>query len=128
MDDAVRNALAVDQLIDITTVGRTTGQPRRIEIWFHSLDGALYITGTPGARSWYANLLASPDFTFHLKQSLQRDIPARATPITDPATRRDVFTKMQEAESRMAHVDVDVWVEQSPLVQVAFTDSICLYR
>ena len=122
MDDAVWEDLAGDQLIDITTIGRTTGQLRCIEIWFHYLDGAVYLSSMPGKRSWYANLLANPEFTFHLKQSLQQNIPVRATPIADPATKRDVFTKMREAESRMAHVDVDVWVEQSPLVQVAFPD------
>jgi hypothetical protein len=48
MDEAVKQALERDRIIDITTRGRTTGQPRRTEIWFHNLDGRLYITGTPG--------------------------------------------------------------------------------
>jgi deazaflavin-dependent oxidoreductase (nitroreductase family) len=78
---SIDQALASDRVIDITTIGRRTGEARRIEIWFHRIDGRLYITGTPGARSWYANLLAHPDFTFHLKESAQADLPARATPI-----------------------------------------------
>jgi hypothetical protein len=40
-------ALAQDQVIDNTTTGRTSGEQRRIEIWFHRLDGRYYITGTP---------------------------------------------------------------------------------
>ena len=44
----IQQALVTDQVIDITTTGRRSGQPRRIEIWFHNLDGRLYITGTPG--------------------------------------------------------------------------------
>jgi hypothetical protein len=28
-----------DEVIDITTIGRKSGEPRRIEIWFHRLDG-----------------------------------------------------------------------------------------
>jgi hypothetical protein len=32
MDDAVLQALNTDRLIDITTIGRTTGQSHRIEI------------------------------------------------------------------------------------------------
>lgn len=47
----VQQALITDQVIDITTIGRKSGQPRRIEIWFHNLDGRLYITGTPIAYS-----------------------------------------------------------------------------
>ncbi len=35
MDKKAKQALAQDQVIDITTIGRKSGQPRRIEIWFH---------------------------------------------------------------------------------------------
>ena len=63
MDDQIRRALARGHLIDITTTGRKTGEPRRLEMWFHNLDGRIYITGTPGRRDWYANLVAEPAFT-----------------------------------------------------------------
>jgi hypothetical protein len=122
MDDAIRSALGVDELIDITTAGRSSGQPRRIEIWFHYIEDEVYLSSMPGKRSWNANLLANPDFTFHFKQGLVRDVAARATPVTDPATKRDVFAKMKDAESRMSHMDIDVWVVESPLVLVEFTD------
>ena len=118
MDATIVGALERDTLVDITTVGRRTGAPRRVEIWHHWLDGRLYITGSPGPRGWYANLVAQPDFTFHLKQSVQRDIPARATPITDPAERREVFDQMRASEERMAHRALDEWVKRSPLVVV----------
>src|SRR6476619_4847515 len=84
MDEQIRTALETDRAIDITTIGRRSGQPRRIEMAFHNLDGQIYITGTPGKRDWYANLVANPDFTFHLKRSATADLPAHATPITDP--------------------------------------------
>ena len=118
MDDAVRQALERDTLIDITTTGRRTGQPRRIEIWFHYQDGRILITSSPGARGWYANMKANPDFTWHFKQSLVRDVPAVATPITDEGERRAIFARMMELEQRMAHVDVDDWAKRSALVQV----------
>ena len=60
MDGPVKQALERDRTIDITTRGRQTGQPRRKEIWFHNIEGRLFITGTPGRRDWYANLLANP--------------------------------------------------------------------
>ena len=89
MDEAVRQALERDRTIDITTTGRNTGQLRRKEIWFHNIEGRLHITGTPGSRDWYANLVATPQFTFHLKQSAQADLAARATSIKDRATEMD---------------------------------------
>ena len=43
MDPAIRQALSRGQVIDITTTGRRTGIPRRIEIVFHNIDGRIYI-------------------------------------------------------------------------------------
>jgi deazaflavin-dependent oxidoreductase (nitroreductase family) len=124
VDTDVERALATDTLVDITTTGRRTCQPRRKEIWFHAQDGRLFITGTPGRRDWYANLAADPAFTLHFKQSLQRDVPARATPITDPAARREIFGRMRELEPRMHRMVLDEWVEGAPLVEVELLEPI----
>lgn len=75
ISEQAQRALARDRTIDMTTVGRRSGRPRRLEIWFHNLDGRIYISGLPGRRDWYANVLARPEFTFHLKESAQVDIP-----------------------------------------------------
>jgi deazaflavin-dependent oxidoreductase (nitroreductase family) len=116
MDAEVERALRTDRTIDITTIGRKTGNPSKIEIAFHNFDGTLYISGTPGRRDWYANLVANPQFTFHLKQSAQADLPATATPITDAATRRQVLTKVVEKWGKQA--ELEAYVESSPLVEV----------
>jgi deazaflavin-dependent oxidoreductase (nitroreductase family) len=119
MDEQVQQALAQGGVIDITTRGRHTGQPRRIEIRFHHIEGQVYITGRPPRRrDWYANLLAHPEFTFHLKESLQADLPARATPIMDQARRRAIIAAIHQ--KRGTYQDVEAWVEHSPLVAVAF--------
>ena len=66
MDDEILLALNQDKVIDITTRGRKTGLDRRIEIWFHTIDGQVIITGSTGRRwgrrDWLANLLAHPSF------------------------------------------------------------------
>jgi deazaflavin-dependent oxidoreductase (nitroreductase family) len=117
MDEQVKHALEYDHLIDITTGGRKTGQPRRIEIRFHNIEGRLYITGRPPRpRDWYANLLAHPQFTFHLKQSVRADLPARATPILDQARRRTILAAIHQKLGR--YQDLEAWVESSPLVAV----------
>jgi deazaflavin-dependent oxidoreductase (nitroreductase family) len=118
MDERIQHALARDRTIDITTRGRRTGRLRRTEIWFHSIDGQVYITGTPGRRDWYANLLAHPEFTLHLKQSTRADLPARATPIRDTAWRRAILASIHERLGGSR--DLDAWVEGSPLVAVEF--------
>ncbi|MEE9472433.1 MAG: nitroreductase/quinone reductase family protein, partial [Acidimicrobiia bacterium] len=60
MNEEVKKALETDRVIDSTTIGRQTGLDRRIEIWFHNIDGRIFITGMPGRRAWYANLAANP--------------------------------------------------------------------
>lgn len=118
MDDEIRRALASERTVDITTTGRKTGQPRRVEIWFHAIEDTIYITGSPGKRDWYANLLAQPDLTFHLKKSVMADLPARAVPITDETERRVL---LDEVTSRVgASERIDDWVARSPLVRVEF--------
>ena len=117
MDERVQHALEHDSLIDITTRGRKTGQPHRIEIRFHNLEGDLYLTGRPPRpRDWYANLLAHPEFTFHLKQSVRADRPARATPMLDQDGRRAILAAIHQELGR--YQDIEVWIESSPLIAV----------
>src|SRR5690349_12539398 len=96
MDERVRHALENDRTIDVTTIGRNSGEPRRIEIWFYRYDGRFFLSGSPGTRDWYGNLLAHPEFTFHLKGSTQADLPAIARPIEDPGERREVIAGILE--------------------------------
>jgi deazaflavin-dependent oxidoreductase (nitroreductase family) len=100
--------------IDITTTGAKTGKPRRIETWAWPDGERLYLTGSPGRRDWYANLLANPDFTIHLKQRVPADIPARARPITNRTERRRIFEQLRPAKA-------DEWTAGSPLVEVEFS-------
>ena len=114
--EQVQQALAHDRTVDITTIGRRSGQPRRIEIGFHNLDGRMYISGLPGRRGWYANVVAHPDFVLHLKQTAHADIPARAHPITEPAERRRVLTAILAGIGREG--ELEDWVDRSPLIEV----------
>ena len=122
LDDTIRRALAGGLTCDITTTGRTSGQPRRIEIWYFVVGERVYLTGTPGPRDWYANLLAQSRLVFHVKQGAQADLPARAVPITDPDERRRIIGEVMRGNSwfRSQSFDLDTWVASSPLVEVEF--------
>ena len=134
-DDAVARALAIgpgssaaERTIDITTLGARTGIPRRIEVWFHRVDGRWYLTGVPGPRSWYANVRAHPRFIVHLKHGVTADLPATAAPVDEP-TRRRVITVVLDLQNRpeiAARVsrrqDLDDWLARSPLVEIVFDD------
>lgn len=118
MDDSIRRALTEGGTIDITTTGRRSGQPRRIEIVFHVIGGRIYISGMPRAdrkRRWLSNLEADPRLTVHLKRGVTADLPATARVVTDMAERRAILEHVARAWRR---TDVDAMVAHSPLIEV----------
>jgi deazaflavin-dependent oxidoreductase (nitroreductase family) len=111
-------------LIDITTTGRKSGRPRRIELVFFDIEGRIYISGSPGSRAWIANLNADPHMTFHLKRGLRADLAATARVITDPEERRPVMKAITTAWR--SQDKFDVFFERAPLIEVVFDDSSLL--
>jgi hypothetical protein len=93
MDEPLREALRRPQLIDITTTGRRSGLPRRIELVDHVIDGRIYISGMPRQRKrgW----------------------------ITDEAERRDILRHVAAAWNR---TDVETMVRYSPLIEVTLDE------
>ena len=133
---SIRRALDVrpqssraERTIDITTTGARTGQPRRIEIWFHHVDGRWYLSGMPRGRSWYANLKANPRFIVHLKHGAAFDLPAIARPV-DSDTKRRVLSVVLALQNRsdlgtagVPLQDPEEWQERSPMVEIEFEDA-----
>ena len=115
MNAEVHGLLGRVETVDITTIGRTTGQPRRLEIWMFAIDGRYIITGTPGPRDWYANLLANPSLTLHLPGGI--DIAATTEPITDEVFRKRVFTAEKTRWYR-SQVPIDELVASSPMIEM----------
>ena len=121
-DPAITQALANDLVIDITTIGRSSGEAKRIEIWFHNVDDRYFITGRPGPRSWYANVLVNPSVLFHLKESVEADLPGVARAITDLDEKRRVFLSAKKLSEYINEDNVQAWVDGSPLIEVVFDE------
>lgn len=119
--ERIRIALSRGQVIDITTIGRQSGQPRRIEIVFHNIDGRIYVSGMPrpAPRAWIRNLEANPRFTFHLKGGTRADLAATARVINDDTERRELLPVIARAWKRD---DVEEMVHYSPLIEVTLDD------
>jgi deazaflavin-dependent oxidoreductase (nitroreductase family) len=117
--ESIDAALQRGHTIDITTTGRKSEEPRRLEIVFHNIDGRIYISGTPFARKrrWLLNLEANPHFTFHLKGKTRADLPATARVIDDEAERRAILPHIARAWGRD---DLERMVRYSPLIEVTF--------
>ena len=91
MDDATRGGLNRSQVINLSTTGRRSGARRRIEIFLHSVNGQLFISGQPfpgRTRAWLHNVTADPHVTIHLKGTIVVDVPATARLIHDSTERR----------------------------------------
>jgi deazaflavin-dependent oxidoreductase (nitroreductase family) len=117
MTDELRQLLETVETVEITTKGRRSGEPRRIEIWMYAIDGHYIITGTPGPRDWYANLLANPSMTLHLPGNV--DLDATAHSITDKRLRRAVFTAEKTWWYRSQTSGEDL-IANSPMVEMVF--------
>jgi deazaflavin-dependent oxidoreductase (nitroreductase family) len=123
VNENIRTALHRSQVIDLTTTGRRTGRPRRIEIFLHEQDGRLFISGMPRAdrtRDWIHNIAADPHVVVHLKQSISADIPVTARVVTDPAERRPFI---EAAARRWGRTDEDEMLRHSPLIVLTVLDA-----
>ena len=81
----------------LTTTGRHTGRPHRIEIWFALSDGVVYLLSGGGDRSdWVRNLIVSPDVALQIGEE-RRTTRARVVsdPDEDAAARRLVVEKYE---------------------------------
>ena len=121
--ETIESALAKGGTVDITTTGRHSGRPHRIEIYLHNLDGVLYLTGRPGRpRDWVANISAHPAMTVHLKRGVQADVPATGTVIWDPLVKGPIIMQARiqswNVEPTVADGDIDAWARGAPLVRV----------
>jgi deazaflavin-dependent oxidoreductase (nitroreductase family) len=119
MDATLRSALDHSQTIDLTTTGRRSGRPRRIEIFVHNLGGTLVISGMPVAgrtRAWLLNAADNPEITLHYRGTEgEGDVPGVARVVTDPVERRALLEGVARNWGRR---DLDVMVEHSPLMVV----------
>lgn len=59
--------MADDDYCYLTTTGRITGHPHRIEIWYSAVPGMLYLMAGAGMESdWVRNLVARPPVTVEI--------------------------------------------------------------
>lgn len=103
----------------LTTTGRHTGNPHRIEIWFALADGVAYLLSGSGDRSdWVRNLMISPDVALEIGGQ-RRTTKARIVtdPEEDALARRVVVEKYRPRH----HGDLDDWGRTSLPIAIAWS-------
>ena len=127
MDRSIRQAMDLGGVADITTRGRRTGRPHRVEIYFHQFDGDYYLTGRPGRkRDWEANIEEEPRFTLHLKRGASADVAVRGETGIEKSERARILRRAM-IESWGSDPDrvegaIDRWVESAPFVRFRPSD------
>jgi deazaflavin-dependent oxidoreductase (nitroreductase family) len=75
------DAVQGESEVKLTTVGRSSGKPRTVTIWFVCDQDHLYVqSGREGETNWYRNLLAKPEVRLEF-DSLR--LTGRAVPVED---------------------------------------------
>jgi deazaflavin-dependent oxidoreductase (nitroreductase family) len=116
MDDGLLDRLAGTRTIEITTVGRRSGRPARIEIWWFHFEGRFIIAGTPGPRDRLANLQADPRMIVH---ALGQDLPVTTRPVTEHDFRHRFFGQSNaEVGWYRSQVELDELVSEAPMIEV----------
>ena len=79
----------------------------------------LIISGSPNPdrkRAWLLNLESDPNLTFHLKWSVNADLPATARVVTDPSERRAIAEWV--VTNAWKNQDVEAMTLYSPMIEV----------
>jgi len=91
----------------LTTTGRHTGTPHRIEIWFALVDGVAYLLSGGGDRSdWVRNLMISPEVTLEIGG---RKRTTRARVVTDRGEDALARRVLVEKYRSRYHGDLTEW-------------------
>jgi deazaflavin-dependent oxidoreductase (nitroreductase family) len=107
---------ASEPFLYLTTRGRRSGRPHRIEIWFAADDARLYLLAGGGERAdWVRNLQATPRVMVEVGDETHAGLArvlARGTP-EDQRARELLLAKYADAED-----DLDEWGQTALAVVV----------
>ena len=115
------DALATTEFCYLTTRGRRTGQPHRIEIWFVAHDEGAYLLSDSDRSDWYRNLVADPSVTLEIAGESRRTTAAPVDP-DDPSNaivRPAMVAKYQAGDAE----DLDGWSRSAWVVRIEWSDA-----
>ena len=101
----------------LTTIGRRTGRPHRIEIWFAVEDGRVFmLAGGRERADWVRNLKADP----RIRIELGDDIYAGIARVLDPGLSEDQRARELLVAKYRKGDDLDEWGRTSLAVLIEF--------
>jgi len=114
------DALATTEFCYLTTRGRHTGRPHRIEIWFVAHDEGAYLLSDSDRADRYRNLVADPSVTLEIAGESRRTTAAPVGP-DDPSNaivRPAMAAKYQGGDAE----DLNRWSRTAWVVRIEWPD------
>jgi deazaflavin-dependent oxidoreductase (nitroreductase family) len=106
-------SVAAQQVLHLTTVGRVTGRPREIEIWFILCREKFYLfSERGGAAGWVKNIQRNPNLSVRIGE---RRIKAVAK-VLDYRADRQLWDEVQAIADRKYGWGAGLPVEITPVV------------
>ena len=78
------------QYLYLTTVGRRSGLPREIEIWFTQHEGRYYVIAEYPSAHWLINITDTPQVTFRVADTTFRGRARLVDALAEPVLHRYV--------------------------------------
>jgi deazaflavin-dependent oxidoreductase (nitroreductase family) len=98
----------------LTTVGRVTGHPHRVEIWFALDKNTLYFLHEGETADWMKNMVHHPDVTISIKEIVLTGKARLATDREEDARARQLLAKKyQKSEDHLVQ-----WLRDATAVAV----------
>jgi deazaflavin-dependent oxidoreductase (nitroreductase family) len=105
----------------LTTTGRHSGRPHRIEIWFALGDGAAYLLSGGGDRSdSVRNLMISPDVVLEIGEERRT---TRARVVTDPEEKAIARRLVLEKYRPRYRGDLEKWGRTSMPIAIGWSSA-----
>lgn len=112
--------VARTRIVNLTTRGRKSGQPRTVKIWFVVAGPtSIYVQHTnPKAADWYRNLVRDP--AVHLDFG-SGQIAARAILVTDPKEIERILAMVRRKYLAAWLFKLLGWTRSAVAAEIAFT-------
>ena len=111
-------SVANEKYIYLTTIGRRTGRPHTVELWFAVAQGNLYLSHEGKYTDWMKNILSNNRVSFTIK-SLNGEGTARIVDGGDAfETGKSALYRKYYGEARKDVIDD--WFSESTVIEIMF--------
>lgn len=114
------DALVSSAFCYLTTRGRRTGSPHRIEIWFVGHRDGAYLLSDSDRADWYRNLVADPAVTLEIAGETRT---TTAAPVGNDDPANEAVRAAMAAKYQAGYAeDLDRWSRTAWLVRIEWPD------